>query len=512
VAVVLGLVFTLAGVAAACAGAALLARARGSEGVLLPLGALVFAVLPPTWQFVTGGLETGLSFGWLGVSFLVLVRVCLDERTRSARRLALVAVLLGIGPLIRPDSLIFSAGFVAVLLAAAQPRPWRTRGLPVLAAAAALPLGYQLFRMGFFASLVPNTALAKEANGSYWSQGVEYLWDTVGTYWLFLPLAALFAWGYAAWRGDRLAGRRLHALLVAVPVVTGLLHVLFVVKVGGDFMHGRLLLPGLFALLMPVAVVAVPLRRLELALAAGVAVWLLVCGLALRVPYPDGVLAPDQVIVDERAYYAAGADTEHPVTLEDYGGHPFVRGGQAVRRRAQANPRVLTWSGPNSGTGDADLPDTPLAPGVPARIVAPAYNVGLFGYAAGPNVWVVDRLGLGDPIASRQDLIVRRRVGHEKLLPSVWILARFSDPARLPADLAGAAPVIAARRALTCTVWVWDGSGSRLEQALPETLTAITAPLTARRFASNVRLAATAGNLRVSADPAVAQVELCGAY
>ncbi len=38
-------------------------------------------------------------------------------------------------------------------------------------------------------------------------------------------------------------------------VVAGVLHAAYVVRVGGDFMHGRLLLPGLFLLLCAVAVV-----------------------------------------------------------------------------------------------------------------------------------------------------------------------------------------------------------------------------------------------------------------
>ena len=48
--------------------------------------------------------------------------------------------------------------------------------------------------MGYFAMLVPNTALAKEAGLSRWGQGAAYAWDTLGTYWLLVPLALLGAW------------------------------------------------------------------------------------------------------------------------------------------------------------------------------------------------------------------------------------------------------------------------------------------------------------------------------
>ena len=38
-----------------------------------------------------------------------------------------------------------------------------------------------------------------------------------------------------------------------VTVIAALLHGLFLVRVGGGFMHGRLLLPTLFGLLLPVS-------------------------------------------------------------------------------------------------------------------------------------------------------------------------------------------------------------------------------------------------------------------
>src|SRR5205085_6153963 len=106
------------------------------------------------------------------------------------RLVTLVAVVIGLGPLVRPDFLIFSVAFMAALVTIAG-RPVGRRGVRLIAAAVALPLAYQVFRMGYYASLVPNTALAKEAGGTYWSQGLRYLGDFVGPYVLPLPLAAL---------------------------------------------------------------------------------------------------------------------------------------------------------------------------------------------------------------------------------------------------------------------------------------------------------------------------------
>ncbi len=510
--VVLGLLLSLGGLAAACAGAALIARGRGADGLLLPLGALVFAVLAATWEFVTSGLETGLSFAWLGLSFLVLARTCLTDVAPPTRRLALAAVLFGLGPLVRPDFAVFSVAFVGVLLVV-HGRAFPGRRIGLFLVAAALPLIYELFRMGYFASLVPNTAIAKEASGNYWSQGLAYLWDFVGTYWLWLPLAALMAWAWVQWRDDRRAGARLRAMVTAAPIVGGLVHVLFVVKVGGDFMHGRMLLPGVFAILMPVAMVSVPLRRVGLALAGGVAVWAIVAGFGLRVPFSADQVANGAKVVDERSYYVTlGAHRDNPITLQDYSADPWAKSGLDMRRRAAAGQHVVTFKGPNFDKESKSVPDTPTRPGLRVNVVAPATNVGLFGYAAGTDVWVVDRLGITDPIAARERLTKRSRVGHEKALPAQWVIARFSDPNRLPPQFATDASLGLVRQALDCGVWLWDGSGKHFQDPLRQLLAEISQPMSAGRFFSNISAAVNGGKFRLPLDAVGARVEVCGPY
>lgn len=503
-AVILGIVLSLVAMGAGCLAAARLARERDEgNSVLLPLGALVFAVLPPTWEFVTSGLETGLSFAWLGLSFLALVNAYLRP---GGRRVTGTAALIGIGPLVRPDFAVFTVIFLGVLLYL-EGRPLRWRAIKLLAVALALPVAYELFRMGYYAALVPNTALAKEAGGSYWSQGLRYLSDAVGTYALWLPLLALAAWSAVRWREDWREGRRGRVLVAVAPAAGGLVHALFVVKVGGDFMHGRMLLPAIFAFTLPFAVVAVPSRRLGIALAAGVGLWAVVCGFGLRVPYDDGRLLRGQVIVDERAYYVGQAGgIENPVTREDYSGFEWEQQGERARQRAARGERTVTFDASNSDL-PAIPPDAPARPDLPVHMVVASYNIGLLGYAAGPDVWVVDRLGLGDPIAARIRLDQRGRVGHEKAMPPEWVLARFSS-APFPGDVG----IAAARRSLHCSVWWWDGAGVRREDPLREIVAGVSEPLTAGRFLSNLKLATTSGALRFPRDPPFAQAQLCGPF
>ena len=61
-------------------------------------------------------------------------------------------VVLGLGPLIRPDLAVLSAAYLAADLLLAD-TTWLRR-LRAVAIALALPLAFQVFRMAYFASLV----------------------------------------------------------------------------------------------------------------------------------------------------------------------------------------------------------------------------------------------------------------------------------------------------------------------------------------------------------------------
>jgi arabinofuranosyltransferase len=496
-AVVLGLACSVAGVLLAQMGAWRLgsrlaagAREGRAEAVrlALPLGAAALAAIPAVWDFGTSGLESGLSIGWLGGAFWLLARM----PAPPSLGLDLAAVFIGAGPLVRPDLGLFSAAFAAALAVIAatgparRPAPWHWVRLGALVLA--LPAAYQVFRMGYFAAIVPNTALAKEAGAAHWRQGWRYTADLVGTYALWIPMLLVIPWAVALLRGAARTGNRPAAALLLAPVAGALAHWLFVTRVGGDFMHGRLLLPTLFGLLLPVASVIVPAgagRAWRAATLAGVAGWAAVCALWLRPAYP-GQIGPAG-IADERGYYVRFSRTPHPVRIDAYLNHPLV--GQFGRDLARVDRSVVL------GETDTLTLAGPLAPARPPsiRIVVGVTHIGIAGYLAGSGVHLADRLGLADPVGSRLALTQRGRPGHEKLLPDAWIVARFGDPA-------GAAfrstAVLEAGRALGC------GDLARL-------LEAVESPLTWRRFLANVRAAWTLHRLRIPADATSARGQQC---
>lgn len=471
----------------------------GAPSFVVPAGALVVVALPPFWDFATSGLETGLSFAWLGACLFVLARPDL-QATRAA-------LLVGLGPLVRPDFAVFSAVFLVALLVLAGVDDRPSRRLRLVAIAAVAPVAFQVFRMGYYAALVPNTALAKEASLARWDQGWFYLRDLAGPYSLILPVVGLLAltWAPAVVRAVGRRDRRRAVLLVA-PVLGAVLHALYVVRVGGDFMHGRLLLPALFVGLAPVAVVAIGAPAVLLGRALGATAllaWALVCGTSLRVLYPLGI-GPDGV-ADERDAYV-GPGTTPPVTIEDYAGHGWAEDGAAVAARLDDGRRVLLLHPQYAYADRIVLPRTDDS-GVDGGaddgpdVVVAALNIGLLGQTAGIDAEVLDVHGLADPLASRLELGERLRPGHEKLLTGAWVLARYTDPSTpfpvgLPPSPATTGDIADAREALGCG-------------EVPELFEAVSDPLTPGRFLANLTAAVRLHDLRVPADPTDAARQLC---
>lgn len=447
---------------------------------LVPLGALCVAALPPFWDYATSGLETSLALLWLSLSYLLL-----------GASSPLTALVLSLGPLVRPDLGVYTVLFFAAhLLRAPRPRRWRVGQLAALLGA---PLTYQAFRMGYFGAMVPNTALAKEAGLSDWGRGAHYLGDFAAPYALWLP-AALLVWIAARpLLGLIRAGRWRLAAVAAAPPCAALLHTLYVMRVGGDFMHARLLLPAFFAWVLPAAVVPWPTSRRHQALHALVLAWCAVCAAALRAPYANDTPPMRDGISDERGFYVMFTRRPHPITAADYARSPLWQLGVTFRN-VGARRVLLMCCGDWHGADQPRLSTVPLSPTMSSS-VAVAQVLGVSAFVAGTRVHVVDRLGLADPLASRLRLVQRDRPGHEKFLPDPWILARFAD-ARALAQSPSGREAEDARQALGCG-------------DLGELMHAITEPLTLDRFLKNIALAPRLSALRFDQAPSAARAELC---
>lgn len=467
--------------------------------LLLPLGALVYVALPPARDFATSGLETGLVLAWAGLLALLLARRAARGRTGGELGIAVVA---GLAPLVRPELAI--VGGLAGLLLLAAPLGWRRR-VTLVVVAAAVPLGYQVFRMAYYGLPYPVTAVAKEATSTQWEQGLIYLRDLTEPYLLRSVLAVVAVLGVgAALRARRRvgteAGRAVHWSLrrgpvVAVLLASGGLYVLYVLRVGGDFMHGRTLLPGLFLLLLPVLAVPLPrwgLGRVGLVgsavAASAVAGWAVA---VLGSPGPGyGANVTAAGIVDERSFYLEHSGVKHPILAQDYRGNPELRGlWEALD--ALDGRGALIFPGATASEPWNAVPTTD--PAAPVSVLF--RNMGMTAMNVDLDVRVIDNVGLTNPVAAHTPPLPDTRIGHAKAIPQGWEAARVGTVGR--PEVLNPATVTSAELALDCT-------------PIAEMVDSYTAPLTIERAGQNVRGAFARAALRYPTSPGAAALQCVG--
>ncbi|MUM18011.1 hypothetical protein BI330_16460 [Mycobacterium sp. CBMA 623] len=556
VALTLSLVLSLVGVALAILGTARLYAPllAGRAAVMVPAGMLVYIAIPPARDFATSGLENGLVLAYLGGLWLMMViwaqavrtPVTLDRRggphqpvapriihgdqkvskdVLSKRFTIGLAFLAGLSVLIRPELALIGGGFLVMMLIAAH---GFTSRVYIVAAGGALPVLYQIFRMGYYGLLVPSTAIAKDASGSKWGQGFVYLQNMNSPYLIWVPTVLLIALGVAAYQARRgqwwvrqvaAPGYGWLARLVQNPtavvvfmLASGFIQGVYWIRQGGDFMHARVLLTPVFCLLIPIAVVplAAPdsatfspkkarlLTGLTVGLFAGIAGWAVWVANSPGMG-GDGTKVTYSGIVDERRFYAQATGVAHPLTAADYLNYPRMR---AVLVAIENTPdgALLLPSG-NYDQWDvapAIPPPPPIPPGYRGPHAVLFTNLGMLGMNLGLDVRIVDQIGLANPLAAHTARITDGRIGHDKNLFPDWMIADGPWLKRYPyipryVDQDWVAEAV---EALKC----------------PETdamLSSVRKPLSLRLFASNLLHAYEFTTYRIDRVPRF-ELERCG--
>lgn len=351
--------------------------------VVVSMGAAVTAGSYLMANFGTSGLETMFA-ATLGV--LALVLAC-KERWTAASATGVAAAMT------HPDHILLWGSLLLALVtdpsALRTPRAWlreparRRLLLSFLAPFFLLFLPYFVTRWAYYGDLFPNTYYAKSGNLFYFEQGGRYLLITLFAGGLFAALPLAIAG--ALQRVNQLAGRY---FLIVVPVFT-----LYVAKVGGDFMLGRLLIP-LLPLVFVFAETAcrdLLVRRAVWARAAGAGAvaGLLVAALPVRV-IRDG----------EKYFHVSDERSFYPLS------EPSVAGIRShYKSRAEELERHVLRHGVDPLLG--------------------AGNVGVVGFLSG--VRIVDILALADRNVAHMPITKRSRPGHEKIARGPYLLERQVD-------------------------------------------------------------------------------------
>jgi len=480
---------------------------RGRPAIMLPAGALVYIVLPPARDFATSGLESGLVLAYLGLLWWMMVCWAQPLRIRSESRafIGALAFIAGFSVLVRPELALMGGMALIMMLIAA--RDWRRR-LLIVAAGGFLPVMYQIFRMGYYGLLVPGTALAKDAAGDKWSQGMIYLSNFNEPYALWVPVVLLVPLGLLLMTARRrpsflrpmLApnyGRVARAVqsppaVVAFVIVSGLLQAFYWIRQGGDFMHGRVLLAPLFCLLAPVSVVPVALPDGKdysqetgywLAGAASL-LWLAIAGWSLWAANSPG-MGDDATrvtysgIVDERRFYAQATGHAHPLTAADYLDYPRMAAVLVALNNTPDGALLL----PSGNYTQWDLvpmaqpPPGPSPDGAPPQKPEHAVfftNLGMLGMNVGLDVRVIDQIGLANPLAQHTARLNHGRIGHDKNLFPDWVIADGPWVKVYP----GIPGYLDAQ-------WVAEAVAALRCPATQSMLSSVRSPMTPHRFVSN---------------------------
>lgn len=356
----------------------------------VPFAALAAASHRDWAIFAVSGLETGAFVCAAIAGYAVLVW---PVESRRASRGALAGAFFGLATLYRPDGIAFgvAAGLWTVGRAALAYLECRRERVTRVAlrsevAGAGLYLGIfaaivaaqTLFRLSYYGELVPNTYYAKSAGVAWYGQGLRYLWG----YLLRYPPVALaplaMAWIVARPRSSLL--REKVAGPAALAMMLGAVHAFWCVRVGGDFMFARFLIPStaFFLVVLDLALLTASDDRPRLSRGAAAAA---VASIAF-LPSP---LLPDVLeggVMDEHAFYRRDR-------VERMEAH-----SREIRRILEGLDARIAFYGSH------------------ARLV----------YRAEIPVAIESATGLTDAFIARQPIADRRRVGHEKRAPATYLV------------------------------------------------------------------------------------------
>ena len=277
-----------------------LRKALGISVITLPVGAAIAAVHEEWIVYATGGLETSCFTLLALIGFLLLAG---SDRKAGGRPLA-AGLVMGLLTLTRPDGMLFAAmaGLFVLWDVRTPGRAGFVAGLRFAGGVAALWLPFTLWRVTYYGDFFPNTYYAKSADLFWITQGWIYVRLFFAKYWVLLPALPL-AWIAVSNRSTRGAEDARSLALRQTVLATGfvLAYTLFVIKVGGDFMFGRFLVPIVPFLAVLCDIGLLRMARRSGALQVGAAVLVV---LALLIS-PQPIRGQEIVhgIADERRHY-----------------------------------------------------------------------------------------------------------------------------------------------------------------------------------------------------------------
>ncbi len=371
-------------------------RKNGSWVFVLPITTLALSLHHDFNVYATGGLETSMYTFLVSLAFVLLLYAS------ATRQYFWAGFVLVLAMMTRPDGVLFlTASGLIVLLSSRQPI---RHTFFFLIPSVTIFLPYWILRYLYYGYFFPNSFYAKSADLTYYSQGLEYAWLYIKTYYVFalVPLfGAVYLWqkrrlvfSVNLWHTfrERMMEPECMVRGIVLSALMILFYAFFIIRVGGDFMFARFFIPITPLLLYTIEIFLKEAtgRSFILPLALG----LLLLVLLRNDQFKDEINVG--YIVDEERYYSSNNLQE---TQEN---------GARLKSYFQGLPvRVAFW-------------------GAQLRLI----------YYAEPTYALEGMTGLTDTELAHQILAQRGRPGHEKNATNEFLLHKrihfFIGPMQVP--------------------------------------------------------------------------------
>jgi len=362
-------------------------------GIRKPVGlALALVCLFCSQSFLdysSSGLENPLLQA-LGVA----ICLCLwaEPRFGAFKALAAVSLLSGVALCARLDAIVVVGSALILQAVRCDRAAGKRRALTAVVLGIAPFVLWECFSIAYYGSFVPNTALAKLPPG--------------------YPRADLIHKGLTLLRATAVEDPGTLFSIVAIPIVLLLVRsrlwpvawcasgasLAYVIWVGGDFMLGRFLS---FVFVFS-----------WLCLLAGVEEGSLFANASGGSQVRRYTITALFVVAGGLSILSLAGQLQRNKFSANYGPQPFFRDQIADERsyyNISAGLRAILAGRTPPWVAEGDQVKMLLAG---RKALAAKRNVGMFGYAAGPNVFIVDLLSLGNPFLARLPSCPAARPGH----------------------------------------------------------------------------------------------------
>jgi hypothetical protein len=383
-----------------------------------PLAAALLALNYDMNVWASGGLETALYTLFLSLAFFTWFYTDLPERKKI---LASGSILL-LATLTRPDGALFiaTAVFLLAIKGIKEKRSFNENAKRIgffILPSVIIGIPYLLWKYSYYGDIFPTPYYAKSASGTYFEQGFYYIllffriYISAAAGLVIVAVSFILNKGkFSRMRASSQADQR-GSPIAAASIFIAVYLLLYVTRVGGDFMFARFLIPVLPLLYFIIEAV---IDRFPPQLAK---YRMLICIVLLGATPADRAFR-------ERILFHYDAATKTLASNWDGDDGGTVR-GIADERWAYTHTRFTVGAEPVGSLDTYVNIGKLLAPifeGLPVKVVIMGGQNSIAYYADFANC--IDIYGLTDSYIAHLPITKRGRIGHEKEAPSEYLLKR----------------------------------------------------------------------------------------